>query len=308
MLGYLLRRLLSGAVALAGVAFVVFSVFYAFRPERFAGGDGYARELWRFLERAFLHLDLGRSEDFRTGSRPVVELLRAGLPADISLVVGGLASGALLGVALGVVAVRRAERRARRRRVRGYDVLAAVGMSAPVYWVGAMFVVLFHPEVGRIARLPISTPNTYVPLTSDPFGWFGSLWLPWLVLGLPLAAITMQMTRVSLRETLQEDFVRTARGKGVDERRVMRRHALRAAGAPLISLAGVTVGTLVTNAVLLEQTFSIPGTFKLMTGALAQADLPVIEGVAIGGALLVIAANIAADVAHALLDPRVRTG
>ena len=116
-------------------------------------------------------------------------------------------------------------------------------MSAPVYWVGAMTVVFFHPQVGEIARLPISKPNTYQPLTHDPLAWLQSLWLPWIILGLPLAAITMRMMRASLAETFDEDFVRTARGKGLTPGRVMRRHAIPAASAPVISLVGVTMGT-----------------------------------------------------------------
>ena len=97
----------------------------------------------------------------------------------------------------------------------GSTASAAVGMSAPVYWVGAMTVVFFHPQVGEIARLPISRPNTYKPLTTDPLAWLQSLWLPWIILGLPLAAITMRMMRASLHDTFDEDFVRTARGKGL---------------------------------------------------------------------------------------------
>ena len=118
----------------------------------------------------------------------------------------------------------------------------------------------------------------------------------------------MRMMRASLHETFDEDFVRTARGKGLTAGRVMRRHAIPAASAPVISLVGVTMGTMITNAILLEYTFSIPGMFSLMTQALGNADLPVIEGVAIAGALLVVLANLAADLVHAWLDPRVRTG
>jgi hypothetical protein len=105
-----------------------------------------------------------------------------------------------------------------------------------------------------------------------------SLWLPWIILGLPLAAIVMRMMRASLAEAFEEDFVRTARGKGLSPGRVMRRHAIPAAGAPVISLVGVTMGTVITNAILLEYTFSIPGMFSLMTQALGNADLPVIMG------------------------------
>ena len=303
MLSYVLRRLVSVVVVVVAVAALVFSAFYAFRPERVADGTGYFHQLYVYLERAFLHADLGRSFDPRLGTRPVMELLKEGFPADFWLVFGGLVSGTVLGVVAGAIAARRRHGLA----ARALDGLAAFGMAAPVYWVGAMFVVLFHPQVGRVARLPISTPNTYEPLAKDFGAWLGALWLPWLILGLPLAAIVMRMLRASLRQTLDEDFVRTAYGKGLTSRAVMRRHAVPAASAPVISLVGVTMGTIITNAILLEQVFSIPGMFSYMTRALGQVDLPVIEGVAIAGALLVVLANLLADIVHAWLDPRVRT-
>jgi peptide/nickel transport system permease protein len=302
MLAFVVRRLLSAVAVVVGAGALVFSVFYAIRPERISDGTGYPHQLVHFLDRAFLHFDLGTSSDRLLSFQPVAPLLRHSLPADLSLVAGGRVVGAAIGIALGALA-------ARRRGTlmgRGLDVFAAFGMSAPVYWVGAMAVVFFHPEVGRFARLPISKPNTYEPLTHDPLAWLQSLWLPWLILGLPLAAITMRMMRATLAETLEEDFVRTAYGKGLSPARVMRRHAVPAASAPVISLVGVTMGTLVTNAILLEYTFSIPGIFSLMRRAMDQADFPVIEGVAIAGALLVVMANLLADFVHAWLDPRVR--
>jgi peptide/nickel transport system permease protein len=257
-----------------------------------------------FLDRAFLHLDLGTSWQRQLSFQPVAPLLRHSFPADLSLVLGGLVVGTAIGIALGAVAVQRRGTLV----ARGLDGFAAFGMSAPVYWLGAMAVVFFHPQVGEIARLPISKPNTYAPLTVDPLAWLQSLWLPWIILGLPLTAITMRMMRATLTETLEEDFVRTARGKGLSPSRVMRRHAIPAASAPVISLVGVTMGTIITNAILLEYTFSIPGMFSLMTRALGEVDLPVIECVAIAGALLVVVANLLADLVHAWLDPRVRAG
>jgi peptide/nickel transport system permease protein len=303
LFAFVVRRVLSVVAVMVGAAALVFSVFYVFRPEQISDGTGYPRQLVHFLDRAFLHFDLGTSWDRVQSFQPVAPLLRQSFPADLSLVAGGLVVGSALGVVLGAVA---AQRRGTLMG-RGLDAFAAFGMSAPVYWVGAMAVVLFHPEVGRVARLPISKPNTYEPLTHDPLAWLGSLWLPWIILGLPLAAITMRMMRATLVETLEEDFVRTARGKGLSAARVMRRHAVPAASAPVISLVGVSMGTLVVNAILLEYTFSIPGMFSLMTRAMGQGDLPVIEGVAIAGALLVVLANLVADLVHAWLDPRVRT-
>jgi peptide/nickel transport system permease protein len=304
MLAFVVRRLLSVVAVMVGVAALVFSVFYAFRPERVADGTGYFHQLAHFLERAFLHLDLGTSQERALSFQPITPLLRASFPADLSLVVGGLVVGTAAGIALGAVA----HQRRGTFVARGLDGFAAFGMSAPVYWLGAMAVVFFHPEVGEIARLPISKPNTYQPLTADPLAWLQSLWLPWIILGIPLAAITMRMMRASLAETFEEDFVRTARGKGLTPARVMRRHAIPAASAPVVSLVGVTMGIVITNTILLEHTFSVPGMFSLMTRALGEADLPVIEGVAIAGALLVVVANLLADVVHAWLDPRVRSG
>jgi peptide/nickel transport system permease protein len=303
MLVFVVRRLLSVVAVLVGAATLVFTVFYVLRPELIVDGTGYPHQLLHFLERAFLHADLGRSGEPRLGTQPVMGLLRDAFPADLSLVIGGLVVGTALGIALGASAQRHRGSLAGR----GLDLFAAFGMSAPVYWVGLMTVHLFHPQVGRIAHLPISKPNSYVPLTSDPLAWLQSLWLPWVVLGLPLAAITMRMMRASLAETLEEDFVRTARGKGLTTRRVMRRHAVPAASVPVISLVGVSMGTVITNAILIEYTFSVPGMFSLMTQALANVDLPLIEGVAIAGALLVVVANLLADLVHAWLDPRVRT-
>jgi peptide/nickel transport system permease protein len=302
MLVFVARRLMSVVAVMVGVLALVFSVFYVLRPEQIVDGSGYLRQLSHFLDRAFLHADLGRSGDPRLGTRPVVDLLRESFPADLSLVLGGLVVGGVLGIALGAVASRRRGTLV----ARGLDGFAAFGMAAPVYWIGAMTVVLFHPEVGRVARLPISKPNTYESLSADPLAWLQSLWLPWIVLGLPLAAITMRMMRASLAETLDEDFIRTAYGKGLSNARVLRRHAVPAASAPVISLIGVSMGTLITNAILLEYTFSIPGMFSLMTRGLESADLAVIEGVAIAGALLVVIANLLADLVHAWLDPRVR--
>src|SRR5262249_48323948 len=164
--------------------------FYAFRPETVPDGTGYFHQLFHYLDRVFLHFDLGTSWDRQLSFGPVAPLLRESFPADLSLVAGGLAVGAALGVFLG----------ARAGNPRGGPLAggalagcAAFGWGAPVYWVGAMFVVFSPPEVGLVARLPISEPNTYQPLTHDPLAWLQSLWLPWIVLGLPLSAITMRM-------------------------------------------------------------------------------------------------------------------
>src|SRR5262245_25514264 len=188
VLAFLIRRLLSVVAVMVGVVAFVFSVFYAFRPELVSDGTGYPHQLLHYLNRVFLHFDLGTSSQRQLSFQPVAPLLRQSFPAELSLVVGGLVVGAAMGVALGALATQwRGTLLAR-----GLDGFAAFGMSAPVYWVGAMTVVFFHPEGGEIARLPISKPNTYQPLTHDPLARLQSLWLPWIILGLPLAAIVMR--------------------------------------------------------------------------------------------------------------------
>jgi peptide/nickel transport system permease protein len=305
MLVFVVRRLLSVVAVMVAAAALVFTTFFAFRPEQISDGTGFVHQLLHFLDRTFLHFDLGRSNDRQRSFQPVMDIVRKGFPADVSLLAGGLVVGATLGIVLGAVA---AQRRRGSLVGRGLDGFAAFGMSAPVYWVGAMAVLFFHPQVGTIARLPISEPNTYQPLTEDPLAWLGSLWLPWIILGLPLAAIVMRMMRATLHDTLEEDFVRTAYGKGLTPRRVMRRHAVPAAASPVIALVGVSMSTTVTNAILLEHAFSIPGVFTDLTRATGQGDLPLIMGIAIAGAVLVVMANLAADVVHAWVDPRVREG
>ena len=196
---------------------------------------------WHYLERAFLHFDLGTSHErgaelpadraaaARRASRPTCRWW----PAASS-------SGRRAGIALGAVA----QQRRGTLVARGLDGFAAFAHErAGLLGRGDDGRLL--PSGGRArsraCRSPSPTPTE--PLTHDPLAWLQSLWLPWIILGLPLAAITMRMMRASLAETFDEDFVRTARGKGLTPRRVMRRHAIPAASAPVISLVGVTMGT-----------------------------------------------------------------
>lgn len=159
MLVFVARRLLSVVAVMVGVAALVFSVFYALRPELVSDGTGYFHQLGHYVQRVFLHFDLGTSYERGLGFQPVAPLLRASFPADLSLVAGGIVVGAAAGVALGAVA----QQRRGTLVARALDGFAAFGLSAPVYWVGAMTVVFFHPEVGEIARLPISEPTPTSP-------------------------------------------------------------------------------------------------------------------------------------------------
>jgi peptide/nickel transport system permease protein len=145
-----------------------------------------------------------------------------------------------------------------------------------------------------------------VPFGDSPARWLGSLIVPWIVLGLPLAAMCTRMMNSSMREVLHEEFIRTALSKGLRERTMLRRHAVPAAVAPVFSLAGVTVPTMVTNMVLVELTFSVPGVFLNVRASMDNADFPTMQGTVVAAAFLVAIASLLVDVALAWLDPRIR--
>ncbi len=138
--------------------------------------------------------------------------------------------------------------------------------------------------------------------------WLGALIVPWIVLGLPLAAACQRMMNSSMREVLHEEYIRTALAKGLSHRRMLRRHAVPAAVAPVFTLAGVSVPVMVTNLVLVELTFSVPGVFQNVRNSMADADFPVIQGTVIAAAFLVAVSSLVVDVALAWLDPKVRAG
>lgn len=181
---------------------------------------------------------------------------------------------------------------------------ALVAISAPVYWVGLLALYLFADDIGRFPLLPGA--DSYVPFGQDPGAWAGSLLLPWLVLAGSFAGIYARLLRTSLSETMQEDFVRTARAKGISERRVVVRHGLRVAVTPVVTLLGVDLGVLLGGAILTETVFNIPGVGRLSLDAITYADFPVIQGTVLLAALCVIVANLVVDVVYAFLDPRVR--
>jgi peptide/nickel transport system permease protein len=255
-------------------------------------------QLGDYLQRAFLHLDLGRS--WEQPQPAVVDLMREGLPADIWLLLGGLVFGIATGVAAGAYVAAKP----RSAAARAIETVAMVFLCAPVYVVGLGLLLLFGAgiAVSGIGVVPVK----YVPFEESPLRWLGSMLVPWIVLGLPLAAVCERMMNSSMREVMHEEFMRTARAKGLSRRRAVRRHAVPAAIAPVFTLAGVSVPVMVTNMVLVELTFSIPGVFQNVRESMADADFPVIQGTVIAAAVLVALASVVVDVALAWLDPRTR--
>jgi peptide/nickel transport system permease protein len=315
---YLLRRVLWGVVLLALVSLLTFVVFYVLPsadPAQLRAGRnadpatlaqirenlGLDRPLtaqyWTFLTQLVPHADLGYSY---YSSASVGSLLLDRLPATISLTLGAVVIWVLVAVPLGVISAV--------RRGTWVDKLttggALLGISAPVYWLGLVALYLFADDIGLWPLLPGA--GSYVPFTDDPWQWFTSLIMPWIVLASTYTAVYARLLRGNMIEVLSEDYVRTARAKGLSERRVVWNHGLRGAVTPLVTLAGLDIGLLLGGAVLTEVVFGIPGVGRLNYEAIVHADYPVIQGTVLLAAAAVIVANVLVDVAYAYLDPRVR--
>jgi peptide/nickel transport system permease protein len=179
-----------------------------------------------------------------------------------------------------------------------------VGISAPVYWLGLVALYLFASDIGIFPLFPGS--GSYEPLTENPAAWFTSLLMPWAVLAISFAAFYSRLLRGNLREVLGEDYMRTARAKGLPERTIVLKHGLRAAITPIITVFGLDLGILLGGAILTETVFNIPGIGRLSYEAIVRSDLPVIQGTVLLGAFFIVVANLIVDIVYAFLDPRVR--
>jgi peptide/nickel transport system permease protein len=298
---FILRRLAGIAVVAVAVAALTFLVLHGLFPETFTDTRPLFVELWHFLVQTFVHLDLGESTTRPLGE--VEDLIFRGLAADTALVIGGTVVGLALGAAGGALA----ERHPRGPVARLLDVLAILALCTPVYVIGMAGIFVFAPDIGAPLPFFLFETHTYVPLHENPLQWLQSLVVPWVVTGLPLAALCLRMTRASLRETAGADFVRTARAKGLRSLRVTTRHTLPVAMPPVVSLAGAYLPLLIGNVLLVEKVFSIPGAYKLVPNALDLGNYAIIQGLLLVTAVFVVVANGLVDLALALLDPRVRS-
>jgi peptide/nickel transport system permease protein len=313
---YLLARLLTAVPVLWGVSVVVFLLIHmlpANAVQMFVGTQvdmtpAQLEELRRLFGLArplplqyvdwvghLLRGDFGVS--LRT-SRPVLPDILARLPVSAEITALALTLALALALPVGVAAaVRRGS-----AVDAGVRVLGLLGLSVPNFWLATMLLLLLSTVS------PLASIGVYVGFLADPVRNLTVMALPALSLGVALAAVFMRFVRSSLLEVLGQEYVRTARAKGVRERLVITRHALRNALIPLITVVGFQAGYLLGGTVVIEEVFALPGMGRFVLTAIGQRDYPVVQGVVLVIAVLFVLINLGVDVLYALVDPRVRYG
>ncbi|MHB1613607.1 MAG: ABC transporter permease [Actinomycetes bacterium] len=230
---------------------------------------------------------------------PVTSLIASRFPVTLSLAAGAAVLWLVSGVLIGIVSALKRGSTVDRVSM----IVALAGVSLPIYFTGLVLLAVFSYGPAWLRWLP---NVTYTSFSTDPLLWARNLVLPWVALAFLYAALYARLTRASMLETLGEDYIRTARAKGLTERRVIGKHALRAAVTPIVTIFGLDLGGLLGGAVLTETTFNLPGLGKLAYDAITQSDLPVILGVTLLATLFIVVANVVVDVLYAVIDPRVR--
>lgn len=317
MTGFLIRRIALGVLVLWVITVAVFTLFFVapHNVARLIAGkqatqqtvalvtarlglnrpvlDQYGSFGWRLL-----HGDLGYSY---YNSEPVTSLLASRVPVSVSLAVGAAVIWLAIGVSTGVLAATRP----RSVADRSATVFALGFYSMPPFLIGigALYLLFFRLHLAGIRWFPGSG---YVALTANPLSWAQHLILPWISLALTAAAAYTRLTRAAMLDVLGEDYIRTATAKGLAPRRIIVRHALRAALTPVTTQFGIDLGVLLGGAVVVEQIFGLPGLGQLAVQSITTQDLPVIVAIVTLASAFVVVANIAVDMLYAVLDPRVR--
>ena len=312
MLTYLVRRIATIAPTLVFVSMLIFGLQQLLPgdPAMILAGEerdpsviAHLRETlhldkplplrYLYWVRGVLHGDLG--ESLRT-QQPVLQLILEKLPVTLELGAFAIVIALLIGIPAGVIsAVKRGS-----AWDYGANIVALWGLSTPNFWLGIMLILLFSVTLGW---LPASG---YVSPFEDWRENIASMIMPAFVLGNAIAAVLMRHTRSAMLQVLSSDYVRTARAKGVPERSMVLKHALRNGLIPIITLGALELGTLLSGAVLTEQVFTIPGFGKLIVDAVFNRDYAVVQGVVMFTATAYIVLNLVADIAYAVVNPRIR--
>ena len=318
MVRFLVRRIITGILVLWLVATGTFFLFFAAVPVQVvarnlagrAATPGVLASVTKYygLDRplfaqylTFLHKlikgNLGQS--FLT-QQAVTTIIKQDLPVTVSVVIGGVLLWLIAGLAVGILSATRA--RSLFDRFATLGVLA--GVSAPTFVVGELLIIFVFVQLNQHGISFIQTG--YAPISQGFVPWLGTMILPWITLAIVQAAVYTRLSRGSLLDTLGEDYIRTARSKGLSERRVLYRHAVRSAMTPVVSQLGIDVGALLGGVLVVEQVFGLHGLGYQIVQAIPSGDQPVVIGLVLIAAAFVVAANIIVDASYALLDPRVR--
>jgi len=314
MAGFLLNRLLSAALVLFVVSLATFVLIWLVPGDvasQLADPGASVEELQRIRSRLnldqlwhvqmlawygnLLQGDLGQSFLLNRG---VTEAIIERLPVTLSLTLLALVIAVTLGVAAGILAAVKHGSWADQSLM----ALALVGLSIPDFWLGLVGIYVFAVALGWLPS------GGFTPITEDFWAWARSMALPALTLGVTQIGLIARITRSSMLEVLHQDYVRTARSKGVPAWKVVGKHAFANALIPVITVMGVVVGVLLGGAIVVEQVFSLPGVGRLIIGAVLRRDYPVIQGGLLFLAFIYVAVNIAVDLLYAWADPRVRYG
>ena len=334
MIAFVIRRLLTTIFLLIVVSMITFGIFFLI--PRLAGqnsaelaaqyvgrnptmsailqmeaklglNDPLVVQYWRFLKGIVVgaHYDSGPSQtfcappcfgySFRT-QQPVWPQMMAALPVTISLAAGAALIWLTTGVSIGVLSALK-----RGTVVDRFSMaIALAGVSLPIFFTGLLSLELFS------YKWPLFPNDQYVAITANPLLWARNLVLPWITLAFLYAALYARLTRASMLETMSEDYIRTARAKGLPERTVIARHGQRPALTPLLTIFGMDLGLLLGGAILTETTFSLPGLGQFTVLAIQNQDFPEIMGVVMLAAFFIVIANLVVDILYAVVDPRVR--
>ncbi len=332
MLKYLTKRILMVIPVMIGVSIIVFALMRVFSPDpapivlgqhatqeqigRWREGNGLdepiVKQYLTYIQGA-LHGDLGTSYYTNT---PVSVEIGARFPATIELALAAITFASIVGVTLGVVAA------VNKNSIfdAGGTMIALVGVSIPIFWLGILFIMFFSgflhllPSGGRINVLlePAHVTGFYMidaALEGNTAAFKDAathIILPALALGMYSMAIITRMTRSSMLETLGQDYVRTARAKGLTERKVIGKHALRNSLIPVITVIGLQFGALLGGALLTESVFSWPGIGKFTVDSIMKSDFPIVQGIVLLVAVVFVTVNLGADLIYAFLDPRIK--
>ncbi|MCR8725783.1 ABC transporter permease [Frigidibacter sp. ROC022] len=312
MIRFLAYRLLSAIPVLFVVSLVTFLIMWLVPGDisaEIGGIDATPADLAAIRERlgldrplweralnwygALFQGDLGQSY---TLNRSVLGAVMERLPVTLSLAAIALMLATLMGMLLGILA----SVRHNTWLDQGAMVTALIGLSIPDFWFGIVMIILFGVWLGWLPT------GGFVPLSEDPVGWARSMVLPSLTLAITQMGVIARMTRSAMLDVLGQDYIRTARAKGMRARTVIFRHGLRNAMIPIITVVGVLSGVLLSGAVVIETVFSLPGVGRLIIGAIQRRDFPIIQGGLLITACVFVFVNILVDMAYAWFDPRGR--